>query len=174
MYKKTLKKRALELLSRRDYSRRELMEKLSHYEKDTYTLTQLLDELASNGDQSDRRFAETYVRNQRRKYGHLRLKQVLRQKGVDNTTITKVLHDCDDEHNAYEIWQKKFGQHATSPQEKARQFRFLIARGFSQDIVQRIVPWAETEVTPLSLRQPIDTFSCDDVSPENDNGEPPQ
>jgi regulatory protein len=40
------------------------------------------------------------------------------------------------------IWQRKYGDRAAAPAdpaERARQMRFLIARGFSADVVRRVV-----------------------------------
>ena len=39
---------------------------------------------------------------------------------------------------AREVWRKKFGQLATEPKERARQARFLLARGFAGEVVRRV------------------------------------
>jgi regulatory protein len=40
---------------------------------------------------------------------------------------------------AREVWHRKFGEAATEPKEHARQARFLISRGFSAEVVRKIV-----------------------------------
>ena len=38
---------------------------------------------------------------------------------------------------AREVWRKKFGSLPATPQEKAKQIRFLAGRGFSLTVIQR-------------------------------------
>ena len=40
---------------------------------------------------------------------------------------------------AQEVWRKKFGRPPEDPQEKAKQLRFLITRGFNAEVVRRVV-----------------------------------
>ena len=37
------------------------------------------------------------------------------------------------------LWQRRFGQPPRSPADFARQFRFLVGRGFAPDVVQRLL-----------------------------------
>jgi regulatory protein len=46
---------------------------------------------------------------------------------------------ADEEARALAIWRKKFPQPAGSRDERARQGRFLLGRGFSAELVWRIV-----------------------------------
>ncbi|MBI3145525.1 MAG: recombinase RecX, partial [Pseudogulbenkiania sp.] len=55
---KSLKARAVDLLSRREHSRRELERRLAPFADSAEQLAALLDELAERGWQSDNRFAE--------------------------------------------------------------------------------------------------------------------
>ena len=43
---------------------------------------------------------------------------------------------------AQALWQRKFGAPATDLAGRARQVRFLVARGFAADVVRRVVPRA--------------------------------
>ncbi len=40
---------------------------------------------------------------------------------------------------AKELWVRKFDMIATEPKEKARQYRFLVSKGFNADLVARII-----------------------------------
>ena len=40
---------------------------------------------------------------------------------------------------AREVWRKKFGQPATDANERAKQMRFLLTRGFATQAVRRVV-----------------------------------
>jgi len=40
---------------------------------------------------------------------------------------------------AREVWRKKFGHTATDANERAKQMRFLLTRGFASEAVRRVV-----------------------------------
>ena len=44
-----------------------------------------------------------------------------------------------EEERARAVWRQRFGTPAATPQERARQMRFLAARGFSGDTVRRVL-----------------------------------
>ena len=50
-----------------------------------------------------------------------------------------------EEVRAREVWRKKFGAPATDAQERAKQIRFLIARGFAAEVVRRVTRAEDTE-----------------------------
>ena len=58
---KSLRSRALDLLSRREMSQAELRRKLAPYAEDPAEIDALLQEFADRNWQSDRRYAESYV-----------------------------------------------------------------------------------------------------------------
>ncbi len=137
----SLKARALRYLSARDHSRKELAGKLLRFVKDGDNLDDLLAWLEAQGFLSDTRFAESLVRRRMERYGNSRIKQELR-----NHQLTDVLPDgamqelIDNEAaRAYEVWERKFGELAVDPKERARQMRFLQQRGFSSEVIRKIV-----------------------------------
>ena len=136
----TLRNRALRLLSRREYSRAELKAKLLLYDKQA-ELESLLDSLQEKDWLSDKRFAEEWVRQRSLRYGRQRLQYELGQKGIEPELITASLHKYlqDEVAQARLVWQKKYGLRAISPQEKAKQIRFLQYRGYDWDIIQQIL-----------------------------------
>lgn len=145
---KSLKARAVDLLSRREHSRRELERRLAPFADSAEQLAALLDELAERGWQSDSRFAERYADAKGRKYGSRRLSQALREKGLDQESIRTALAQQDDEAVARALWQRKFGTPPASPQEKVRQVRFLAGRGFPMDVIRRVLQGALDEDFP--------------------------
>ena len=40
---------------------------------------------------------------------------------------------------AKELWERKFDIIATEPKERARQYRFLVSKGFNAELVARII-----------------------------------
>ncbi|MCW3478281.1 recombination regulator RecX [Neisseriaceae bacterium JH1-16] len=137
---KSLRARALDLLSRREYSRVELTRKLAPHADSAEEVEALLADLAERGWQSDSRFAEQFAHVRSQKYGTRRIAQELRMKGVDDATIRELAGSSEDEFaTARAQWQKKFGQKADTPQERARQMRFLAARGFGGGVIRRVL-----------------------------------
>jgi regulatory protein len=134
-----LRQRAVRLLARREHTRVELARKLSPHgtpeEIDT-----VLNELARTGLQSDARFAESYVRSQSARLGAARLRQALRTKGVATELIETGLVDLPDEmERAREVWTKKFAAPPSDAREWAKQARFLQGRGFSSEVIRRLL-----------------------------------
>jgi regulatory protein len=136
---RSLLDRAVDLLSRREYSRRELASKLRPHAESPEELEAVLDSLAERAWQSDARFAEQFTRVKGEKYGSLRLRHAMREKGLDSELIEQALAGRDDLTRARDIWQRRFGTPPSCAQERARQVRFLAARGFSLDIIRRVV-----------------------------------
>lgn len=136
---KSLKARAVDLLSRREYSRRELERRLAPFAESAEQLATLLDELAANGWQSDHRFAEQFADVKGRKYGSRRIAQAMREKGLDREAIETALAQQDDTAVALSLWQRKFGTPPATPQDKMKQMRFLATRGFPMDVIRRVL-----------------------------------
>ena len=142
----TLRERAISYLARREHSRAELAQKLAaHAEADEIAL--LLDDLEARNYLSDKRFATALRQSRNGRHGSLKLRQELREKGVDESISSPVLDEArsSDEAAARVVWQKKFGQPPADMKDRARQFRFLLSRGFPMDVVRRVVGGGEPE-----------------------------
>lgn len=106
-----------------------------------HQIAAVLDELQAKGWLDDRRAAEALLHQRSSRLGHIRLRQVLQQKGIDADISQELLHAAaqTESERAHALWQKKFGTLPTTPAERARQKRFLASRGFSAAIIQRIM-----------------------------------
>jgi len=131
--------RAVRLLARREHTRAELARKLApHGTKEE--IETVLNELAQSGLQSDARFAESYLRSQAGRLGGARLRQSLRQKGVCAELVQTQVEDLPDElARARAVWQKKFATVPADMKEWAKQARFLQGRGFSSEIIRKLL-----------------------------------
>ena len=140
----SLKGRALRLLSQREHSRAELERKLAAYEEVPGTLAQALDELQARGFISEQRVLESVLHRRAPKLGATRLRQELQGRGLARDAIEQAVADLKDSEpaRAQALWQRKFGQPPATPQERARQTRFLLSRGFSGDVVRRVLSQA--------------------------------
>ena len=139
-----LRVRALQLLTRRDYSRAELQKKLAAHAESAEELASVLDTLQGERLLSDHRYATQRVTARAGRYGDARLKQELRLKGVSDDDIAAALPEgCDETERCLAVWQRKFGQPAQTPEESAKQMRFLQYRGFSSEAIRRVLRGVE-------------------------------
>ena len=137
----SLKGRALRLLGGREHSRMELERKLASHEEEPGQLARVLDELQAKGFLSDERVAESVVNRRAAKLGTGRIRQELKAKGLDDELVAGAVHRlrATELERAREVWARKFGAPPANPAEKGRQARFLAARGFSAEVVGRIL-----------------------------------
>ena len=137
----SLRSRALGYLARREHSRAELRKKLAPHAEDASDVTALLDDLEQRGFLSDVRFAAEFVRAKSRRFGTAHIAYALREKGVAQETITETLSALDDSEleRARRVWQSKFGALPASLEEKGKQTRFLGGRGFSSEIIRKVL-----------------------------------
>ncbi len=135
-----LRVRALQLLTRRDYCRVELKNKLAAHAESEDELDAVLDTLQAERLLSDHRYATQCVVSRAGRYGNTRLQQELRQRGVSDQDIAAALPEAGDEaERCRAIWAKKFGRPPASAEERAKQMRFLQYRGFSGDAIRRVM-----------------------------------
>ena len=125
---------AMNLLARREHSRLELAQKLRRRFGEGGLLDEVLDALAMEGLQSDARFAESFLRQRvERGYGPLRVRQEMRERGLDEGAINQAERTLSPDWDALaeQVYQRKY---ASSPvgdnREKARRALFLQSRGF--------------------------------------------
>lgn len=162
-----LKAQAFALLARREHSRAELRSKLlAHARKRAVALAAatatadsteapgegfdpdaaateidtLLDELEAARHLSDARFAESRVHARAARQGLARIKQELARHGVELEADTARQLRESELDRARTVWQRKYGgTPPVDPSERARQMRFLAARGFAAEVVRRVV-----------------------------------
>jgi regulatory protein len=141
----SLRNRALGLLARREHSRAELQRKLALHAEEPQELIDLLDDLARRGWLSDARFAEALVHDKQAKFGTARLAYELRERGVEESIIRDQLAELKDSEleRARQVWQSKFGVAAEDAKARAKQMRFLQSRGFSLDVIGKIMRGSE-------------------------------
>jgi len=140
-----LRKRALQLLARREHTRRELQRKLASEAEDSSALDQVLDELEARGWLSETRVAEQLVHTRRSKFGTRRIVHELRERGVSEDTVAAVAGELKGGQldAARAVWQRKFRNPPGNAAERARQIRFLQGRGFELDVIFKLIKGEE-------------------------------
>ena len=129
------------MLARREYSRLELGRKLAQYTDNSAEIPQLLDDFERRGWLSEGRVVEQVLASRRRRFGAQRIAHELRGKGLSDAAIAGAqlqLQESELE-TARAVWLKKFGVVPANARDKARQMRFLQGRGFSLDIIRRLL-----------------------------------
>lgn len=105
----------------------------------------LLDWLQANRYLSEARFVESRINARAQRYGNLRIKQELLQHGVaPDANSLRVLKDSEFD-RARQVWQRKFGEIATEAAARAKQMRFLAGRGFSPEVIRKVVRGADDD-----------------------------
>ena len=130
---------AIVLLARKDYSNGEIRRALHHLSDDTIAGESAIGRLRDNNYLDNRRIAENMVsRFLRKQYGPVRIKQELRQKGIEQDVADAALNDSNADwfQVASDCRYKKFGNdQPADTKEKIRQMRYLQSRGFTMDMI---------------------------------------
>ncbi len=161
---RSLKARALQYLAQREQSRLELRRKLlPHARAEELALASsaesgqadagdmpaspgasarveaVLDWLTAHDYLSQERFVESRVHARSARFGNVRIHQELKQHAVALAPgAAQALNDTELD-RARAVRARKFGEAPASSTEQARQMRFLMGRGFSPDVIRRVL-----------------------------------
>ena len=116
----------------------ELARKLAPHAQSQQALDVLLDQLVSRKQLSDERFAEERARMLSRKYGPAKIRHDLRSKGIAEEIVGRICAG-DELARAGAILSRKYRDPANTREERARRARFLQSRGFSMDVIARLL-----------------------------------
>ena len=143
----TLRERAVAHLARREHTRAELARKLAEHAESQEEIEAVLDDLARRKLISDERYAVARSETLARKFGAARVVRELRAKGVAAPRIEEISDElqASELDRAREVWKKRFGTPARTPAERAKQGRFLQGRGFSFDVIRRVIRGLEPD-----------------------------
>jgi regulatory protein len=156
--KLSLKARALRYLSTREYSRLDLRRKLARYATGDEDVDEVLNFLEQNNWLSQERFTESLVHRRAARFGDRRIVAELQSHGVEG----EALHDLKanlketEAARAREIWQRRFGTVAADAQERSKQMRFLLQRGFSQQAVRAAIQGIADDEFPVDGSDDLD------------------
>jgi regulatory protein len=122
----------------REHSRIELGRKLSRYAEEGDDVEALLDFLEKNNWLSQERFAESLVHRRAGRYGNSRVLAELQQHGLKGEELDELKSGlkASETARAREVWRRKFNRVPQDAEERSKQMRFLMARGFSQGAIR--------------------------------------
>ena len=138
----TIRSSVLRLLSNREHSAAELLQKLLAKKFSREEIHPVLTALAHEGLLNEKRFVENFIHYRRtRGFGPLRIRAELIERGITEELIEQELDIAD---NAWfteirRVFQKRFkNQIASDYKAHAQQMRFLQHRGFTHDQIKTI------------------------------------
>ncbi|AFN35926.1 regulatory protein RecX [Taylorella equigenitalis] len=137
-----LKHRAISLLYRREHSAFELTSKLSRYTDNQDEIEETISYLQKVDLQSDLRFLEFFIRTHASKWGKSKIKQALKEHKLSEDILTNFdrYFDIDEYELAKSIWMSKFkGEKSSDIKTKSKQYRFLLSRGFTSEIIRKVI-----------------------------------
>lgn len=139
---KDIRRAAMDLLARREHSFKELTDKLSRRFTDQDLIVEQVDLLKEENLQSDRRFAEMFVRSRISKFhGPIRIKNELRERGVAERWVSHAIREEGVDWIALleDLASHKYGDQAPADaRERAKRLRFFQYRGFGFDMIQQV------------------------------------
>ena len=137
----SLKGRALKYLAAREHSRIELARKLGPHAESAEQIEAALNELEAKGLLSARRFAESVLHRKAARFGVARLQAELAQHQLPpDITREATLSLRETEFaRAHALWGRRYGTPPASAEDRARQTRFLAGRGFSSEVIRRVL-----------------------------------
>lgn len=137
----------MRLLSQREHSRAELERKLAKYEEEPGSLARALDELAAKDFISEARVVQSVVHQRASRLGAARVRQELMHKGIRPEAVAEAVAElhASEFDRAREVWRRRFGNPPRDAADRARQVRFMLARGFAGAVVARVLRQASDE-----------------------------
>ena len=162
----SLKGRGVQLLSQREHSRTELRRKLLRHARAALAdplatppsaeptvasvnpeeqVEAVLDWLQAESYLSEERFVESRVHARASRFGNMRIRQELAQHGVTLEAEAAQRLKESELARAQAVWRRKFGRVPSDATERARQARFLAGRGFSGEVIRRVMQGAVDE-----------------------------
>lgn len=134
---KACRRRALDILSRREHSRLELKRKLLDRGFEEEMVDDVLNSLQADNSLDEGRFLESFIRARAGKgHGPARIEADLSQRGIDSGRARSWLQDAELNWSslAAGVREKRFGPgYPKSFEERCRQAKFLQYRGFDSE-----------------------------------------
>lgn len=144
---KRAKLRAMNLLKNREYTTKQLYDKLKEGCYPENIIEQALDYVAGYHYTDDLRYAETYISDHETTRSRRRIEQDLMEKGIDRITLEKAWQQWeqkggvqDEEIMVRQLLDKRHYDPETADlKERQKNYGFLMRKGFSPDVVRRAI-----------------------------------
>ena len=137
---------AADLLMSQGYSKQQMIDQLEQEGFSEAAINRTLEDLERLGHIKDEKYARNWVNHRQRSKprGRKVLQHELINKGIDKTTVDRVLGQIDNEEEAglaLQVAQKQAVRYRSLPAHvaKRRLHGFLLRRGFDYETIQRVI-----------------------------------
>ena len=138
-----IRKKLLDLLSRREHSKYELILKLKRRVESVEKLKEELNKLSEEKLQSDLRFSESYIRSRYNSgFGTTRIKYDLSLRKVSDSIIINAFDQADlnwTEKLKKENTKKYGVDKSKNMQELSKRIKFFVQRGFEKEMIRKVI-----------------------------------
>ncbi len=130
----------MRILSRRDYTRHQMEEKLRQKGFVDEDIEEVLDYLEGSNLINDNRYAENFVYFKLKDgYGKRRIEYELKRRGVKDEIINRWLDGVDETDSARGLVRKRVECESLSPAQKRKLFAYLARRGYEYDTIYKVL-----------------------------------
>lgn len=139
------KKRAMNLLQKREYTSAGLREKLREGEYPEACIEEALAYVESYGYVDDLRYARDFIAYNLERKSRMRIEQDLLRKGIRKDTVRAVFDELEEQGTRQDeaamikniLEKKKYDAKTADRQEKQRMYAFLYRKGFHSEAINR-------------------------------------
>ena len=144
----TAKEKALQLLDKRDYSRAELLRKLTEKDYDEVEAAEAVDRLAELGFVDDARYAPIIVRHYAAKgYGPQRVRQELQRRGIPKDLWDEAMLEMPQQDDTIDrLLRTKLKSDTPDRAELKRASDFLLRKGYGWDEIKAALGRYNSEI----------------------------
>lgn len=121
------------LVNQKLYTEKKLREKLYSKQFSSISINSVVDKLKGYGYIDDFLYAETYIEELKNKYGVMKLKQKLYERGISREIIDKCLEDFENQGTALAVLKIKTRGQKPLKDDYPKLLRFLAQKGFQYD-----------------------------------------
>ena len=140
---KRAKLRSMNLLKAKDYTKRQLSDKLKHNGYPEEIIEKAVSYVESYGYIDDERYAENYIAYHIHDRSRSRIEQDLYRKGIDKVLIRHCFDKLEEDGKSIDelalirklLEKKNYLPEAASYEEKCKMYAFLYRKGFCQDMI---------------------------------------
>lgn len=139
------KKRAVNLLQKREYTAAALREKLRDGEYPEACVEEAVAYVESYGYVDDRRYARDYIVYNMNRKSRVRIEQDLMRRGIHKDTVRSLFEELEEEGAKQDeaamirrlLEKKKYDAETADGREKQRMYAFLYRKGFHSEAINR-------------------------------------
>lgn len=137
--------RSMNLLKNRDYTKKQLTDKLRQGGYPEEAIMQALSYVESYGYINDERYARSYIEYHMQDRSRVRIEQDLYKKGIDKALIGRCFDKLLEEGESIDefalirklLQKKDYQPEEASYEERQKMYAFLYRKGFRQDVISK-------------------------------------